>query len=295
MLYKGKSSVARQPGVVNSRAAKCLYSGACFCVPKGRREGERGMEPSQARANPVGVKRVAGETGERSQAPGALLSPVRYPDNVIGHWHSLRLRSLIPYRSEVARDYMMLLDFEAGEPGEGRVTEYRAFPFAFRWQHSGIECEYIPDLIYVSSGIAALVHCDEHPAWQSYEERVGLGFATAWCREHGCELEVVTPSQLRATPYVSNIRLLRGFARLEVPPEDIEAAHRCLDAAGGPLSISTLALEIAGPHVSYGSAVVLHMSYHHMLSLPLHTEEISSASLVGLPSIVLEKKGLYGS
>jgi hypothetical protein len=207
---------------------------------------------------------------------GIAIGEAPYPDNIIGHWRSLKMRALLPYRTELARDYMIVCDYERS------VTEYRALPFSMDYYHDNQPHEFLPDLIVVRDGVPTLVYCQDYEKWQTAEEKIGLGLATVWCMERGCELEVVTHAQLSAGPYLRNITLLRTFAQQDAPHDEILAVNAYLTSVGQPQSITTLAREIRGIPLSYGTSLVLHMAYHQMLSLPVHEEEIGPDTLVGL-------------
>lgn len=205
------------------------------------------------------------------------LDNLKYPDSVIGHWRSARLRALLPYRSELARDYIMVLDYDP------LVSELRALPFALDYYHNGIECEFMPDAMFVREGDATLAVCLPYEQWLSDAERIGLGLATSWCMEHLCNLQVITPTSLGAGPYLRNIRLLANAAKRQVAVSEIDKARNYLAEKHDAVPIHVLARYISDGDPLYGATVVLNMAYWHLVELPMHDEDISPNTVVWLP------------
>ncbi len=206
-------------------------------------------------------------------ASGIAIGEAPYPDNIIGHMRSFKMRGMLPYRTELARDYMILCDYERA------VSEYRAFPFSLDFYHNNQPCEFLPDLVVVRDGVPTLIYCQVYDNWQTPQEKTGLGLVTVWCMERGCNLEIVTHLQM-SEPYIRNIKLLRAHATLDIPNEEMVAINAYLKSVGQPLSIATLAREISRTDVSHGISAVLYMAYHHLLSLSLYDEEIAPDTLL---------------
>ncbi|MDQ5823400.1 MAG: hypothetical protein M3441_04200 [Chloroflexota bacterium] len=220
---------------------------------------------------------LGGLTGHTALQMLGLHNYLRYPGNIVGHYRSFKMRALLPYRDELARDYMTLLDYELD------VKQFKALPLTIQFYHNNQPHEYMPDLVVVRGSMTVLVHCTPFEHWQTEEERIGLGLATAWCMEHGCGLEVVAPSEIELGPYLRNVKLLSMFAYLAVHPQESEAIRQYLEDAGGPVPLRDLAREVGGHDFYYGSAVVLHQAYHHKVSLAIKEELVSPSTLVSLP------------
>ncbi len=86
-------------------------------------------------------------------SPGIAIGEAPYPDNIIGFLRSYKMRALLPYRSELARDYMILCDYER------EVTEYKSLPFSIDYYSINLPCEFLPDLLVVRDGVPTLDIC----------------------------------------------------------------------------------------------------------------------------------------
>ena len=217
-----------------------------------------------------------------------VLRRLAYPDDVIGHLRSTKMRSLMPYRSELARDYMMLLDYDP------TVVEFRALPIAFEFYHRGRLYEYLPDLIAtlsppehsvalpLGSPAVTVICCRVFERWQTEEEAIGLGLTTVWCTEHGYNLLVLSPEMLDGT-YMRNVKLLRTYALTHVASSQVERVISFLSERGGNASVHDIARVVNPLDEPYGWAVVLHLAFHHKVELPVQGEDVTPDTIVSLP------------
>jgi hypothetical protein len=77
--------------------------------------------------------------------------------------------------------------------------------------------------------------------------------------------------------------LLTGYARQAIVPTWRERIYALLRDAQEPLPIGDLASAISPGESGRGMGCILHLAFHHQLSLPLDAAPLSAGTLAALP------------
>jgi TnsA endonuclease N terminal len=208
--------------------------------------------------------------------------PVRKPSNrggnSIGWFASYKMQRSIAYESLLERDYLYLLDFEEA------VAAFEEQPLTIAYEHAGKAHRYTPDFRVQWAGQELLVECKPLARVDSEASRRKSAAATAWGTAHGCEFRVVTDREVRRGWRLENVRLLTQFARYPVEPPLRARILAVLSGARRPLSLADLADALEGEPANTVVPAVLHLAYHHAVTLPLDDAGIARETAVGLPA-----------
>ena len=194
--------------------------------------------------------------------------------NIVGRFPSLKMRRMIAFESLLERDFIYLLDYEA------QVEQFEEQPLTIEYQYEDQTLHYTPDFHLIEAGHPILVECKPDRFVDTEENCRKFAAARAWCDQHGREFRVVTDRQLRAGWRLRNVQRLTAYARLKVAAELSSRIVACVREATTTLTLQTVAQTIQpdDPHPIIAS--LLHLSFHHVLELPLDTAPLSGASLV---------------
>jgi len=183
--------------------------------------------------------------------------------NIIGRFPSLKLRRMVAFESLIEQDYLYILDYERD------VHEFQEQPFSIEYIWQDKARHYTPDFQVTRQQGQALVECKPLAFVTTEENQRKFGVAQKWCLEHGWSFLVVTDQELRSGSRLANIKLLTRYARLEVEPavkiRVMEQIHKAQD----PPTLQSLAQALFPSQPQQGVAVLLHLAFHHQISLPL--------------------------
>lgn len=184
---------------------------------------------------------------------------------------------MIEYQSLIERDCVCLLDFDK------EVTSIEAQPFTIPFvDQNGKKRRYTPDYLCVRNGRSVLIECKpaskvehEHTKRQIYAGRL-------WCANNDAEFELVTDEQLRDGYLLKNVKLLMQYARHIVNENTQERLLEALEES--PLPMWELMELVAPTYPERLRLPILHMVYHHKLTMPLNSEFIDDDSEVRVSS-----------
>jgi hypothetical protein len=197
--------------------------------------------------------------------------------NVIGKFPSLKMGRMIAFESLLERDFVYLLDYTA------EVTWFEEQPFRLEYHKDGEIRHYTPDFHVTEDGAQVLVECKPERFEDTEINQHKFSIARRWCKQQGWRFRVVT-EQIRMGFRLQNIQLLTGYARQAIFPIWRERIYALLRDAQEPLSIGDLASAISPDESDRGMDCILHMAFHHQLSLPLDAAPLSAATLAALPA-----------
>jgi hypothetical protein len=192
----------------------------------------------------------------------------------IGYVPSIKMGTMLGYRSLTGSDYAMLLDFD---PAVQRIESpsitipYQDGPhmhtchadFYVQRQH-----ESRPQLV-----ICASSQQNMHLSLQLVDA------VRIWCTTHDYTLQLVTAGDVYSSPRLANIKLLRRFATDEPSPDLIATILGIVMERGGTLTMAQLAEATRAPYEPAISAIC-YLAYHHMLVVPMNTEHLCGDSAV---------------
>jgi hypothetical protein len=210
--------------------------------------------------------------------------PVRKPSNrggnTIGWFASYKMQKSIAYESLLERDYLYLLDFEA------EVAAFEEQPLTITYQHAGTTRRYTPDFWVRQAGRELLVECKPLAHVDRDENRRKFAAAEAWGLTHGYGFRVVTEQEMRRGCRLENVRLLSQFARSSVEPQLRARILAVVSAAPRPLSLAQLADALAQGEEPASALVpaILHLAYHHAVTIPLDDARIARETAIWLPA-----------
>lgn len=112
------------------------------------------------------------------------------------------------------------------------------------------------------------------------ENQRKFSIARMWCVERGWTFSLVTDQELRSGSHLANIKLLTRYARMDIQPE---TKNRIMDQLREVHNFQTLqsAAQLVLPNnQQYGVAVLLHLAFHHQLSLSLTSGPLFPGTLI---------------
>lgn len=230
-----------------------------------------------------------------------------------GEFHSLKTGKIITYNSQIERDFLYLLDYDAA------VRTFRHKPFTIeipapdqhgakaRWEDD-IWVRYAPDFAVdilpplpaqpydpakrrsrraseCAGERALLVEVLSSAQAATPAARQLFDTLTSWCRErtYGLEFCYLTDRQIRAGCYLENVKLLRQFAHHIIQPNTRALIHTLLEANPGGVPVGELAQAIDSLALDDATGCILHMAYQHEVAMPLADWQLSSQSLAYSP------------
>jgi hypothetical protein len=207
--------------------------------------------------------------------------PVRKPSNrsgshIIGKFPSLKLGRTVLFESTIERDLIYLLDFESN------VKAFEEQPFQMQYSDGNKTRRYTPDFHAILTNNNCLIECKPESRIEDPENQRIFIAAINYCDEIGWEFRVVTDQELRTGHRLRNIKFLRPFALLSIPPQTKGQIFALLGNAKSPETIETMGNKLCSP-VGEIQAAVYHMAYHKEVALPLNAADISSITPIYLP------------
>lgn len=195
--------------------------------------------------------------------------------NVIGYFPSLKMRRMVQFESTLERDLIYLLDFDR------LVSVFEEQPLKLAYQHERKTLSYTPDFrVELTSGQRMLLECKPCRFVNSEENQRKFSAARAWCAIHGWQFHVVTEEQLQAGYLLQNVRLLTQHARHEVDAPLKGSIFAFLAGARHPVTIGDVLVGVNPANPNTVIMPILHMAYHHELSLPLDEAPLSAQSTI---------------
>ncbi|MCL4295590.1 MAG: TnsA endonuclease N-terminal domain-containing protein [Anaerolineae bacterium] len=202
-------------------------------------------------------------------------------NNIIGKFPSLKMKRMILFESTIERDYIFLLDYEAG------VTRFEEQPLTIEYNYEGKKHGYTPDFHVVRAGQKdILVDCKPHDRVDTAENRPKFAAADEYCARLGWQFAVVTDTHIRSGSRLSNVKLLTRYACYKVRPETKGHVLALLHDATAPLTVNQLQAAASLPPTDVFVAL-MQLAYYHQIVIPLDNASISANSPVSLPTAVL--------
>jgi hypothetical protein len=110
--------------------------------------------------------------------------------------------------------------------------------------------------------------------------------AQRWCASHEWEFRVVTDRDIRHGFRLENIKLLTRYARHVISPTLKEYICAVLRTTQTGIPIERMAQELPEVDFSMVGAAVLHLAFHHKVSIPLDDAPILGSTRICLPSVM---------
>jgi hypothetical protein len=196
--------------------------------------------------------------------------------NVIGKFPSIKMGRMIAFESLLERDFIYLLDFDPA------VKWFEEQPLTIEYASDDQGLRYTPDFHLLEGKRDVLVECKPEQFADTEENGRKFSAARAWCAQQGWEFRLVTDRQVRAGFHLQNVKLLTRYARQVVGPVMRGCIFALLRDTQVPMTVNGLAKVIAPGDLAKGTASVLHLAFHHELSLPLAEAPLSGETLVHL-------------
>jgi hypothetical protein len=207
--------------------------------------------------------------------------PVRRLDNrqqsVVGHFPSLKMQRMVPFKNTLQRDYLYLLDYDPHVLTFGENTP------AIPYQHQGQKYQYTPSFLLRFACHLELVACEPTAHEEDDVTKRQIDAAQAWCKTAGYMFRILTEQEIRAGYRLNNVKLLTRYAR---HPISIDARARIYQAlAVLPVRVTLGDLTRAVQPITSGLLVpdILHLVFHHQLAADLDAAPLTDLSLIHLP------------
>jgi len=142
---------------------------------------------------------------------------------------------------------------------------------------------YTPDFHLIEAGQNVLVECKPGAFVGRSENQRKFRAALAWCVERDWDFRVVTDTQLRASHWLDNIKLMTYYARLNIPPQVKGQIYTMLETAPNGITVGDVAQALASDNPAVALPVIMHMAFHREVAVPLKPAPLSLSSPISLP------------
>jgi hypothetical protein len=185
---------------------------------------------------------------------------------------------MIAFESLLERDFIYLLDYDQ------EVEWFEEQPLTIEYRHEGKTLHYTPDFHLLERGRDVLIECKPDRFVDQDVNRHKFVVARDWCLQRSWQFRVVTDRQVRAGFRLQNIKLLTRYARQSVSPDLRGRVYALLCDPQTQLTVDAVAKTISpdAPAVVMGG--ILHMAYHHEISISVNDTPISRDSFIGPPA-----------
>lgn len=197
--------------------------------------------------------------------------------NIIGYFPSLTMRRMIAFESTIERDELTLADFDPD------VLTIEEQPLTISYQHNNKTATYTPDLLIQTLEKSILIECKPATMVNTEDNQRKFRAAEVWCKENGHEFQIVTDEQLRSGSRLANVKKLTQYARHFVHPHTKSRVYNILQGIQTPVTLLTLAQEIAPNNPLSVMSTIFHLAYHHQIALDLDSGKLYNSSLCWLP------------
>ena len=198
--------------------------------------------------------------------------------NVIGSFPSLKMGRMIAFESLLERDFIYLLDYDQ------EVEWFEEQPLTIEYCHEGKTLHYTPDFNLLERGRDVLIECKPDRFADQDVNRHKFAVARDWCLQRSWQFRVVTDRQVRAGFRLQNIKLLTRYARQSVSPDLRGRVYALLYGPQTQLTVDAVAKTISPDAPAAAIGGILHMAYHHEISIQVSDTPISRDSFIGPPA-----------
>ena len=150
---------------------------------------------------------------------------------VVGYHASRKMRRLVPWESQIERDYFEWLEVDPC------VKEFYAQPKTFQFKNF----RYTPDAFVITHQGNFFAEIKPDDVLEDLEVMARIEEAKAELRACGIDLTLVLENQIREPALKSNVERLLRYVRRQESHDDVSSIALAL--YNGPLSISDLAVQ----------------------------------------------------
>lgn len=202
-------------------------------------------------------------------------------NNIIGKFPSRTMGRMISFESAIERDFLFISDYEPN------ITFIEEQPFTIEYLHKQKMRRYTPDFHLIRRDVHVVVDCKPSTLVNTPENQIKFVAADEFCEARIWYFEVVTDVELRSGFRLQNIKQLTRNADYFVRPEVKGWVHALLLTRSSPMTIREIEerVKLDPPFSSIPiQTCLLHMAFHHEITIPLDHALISAESLVYVPS-----------
>ncbi len=201
------------------------------------------------------------------------------PKAIVSSYASIKMGRSVPTNSTIEHDLCPLMEYERWVKG------YKSEPWTIRAPfRDGSTHEYTMDYWIETDGGFTIVECKPADREDGDHARRQIAIGGAYAAENGGGFLLVTERDLRAGPYLDNVKLLCRYGRQDVPPA---LARRCLaHVAARPdgARLWDVATDLAaGRHPSTHVGYIHSLLFWHSLHVDLHAGPLGWDSRVFVP------------
>jgi len=203
--------------------------------------------------------------------------------NIIGHFPSIKLKRMVAFESLIERDYLYLLDNEAG------IEWFEEQPLTIEYWHESKTLHYTPDFHIVEAGKNVLIECKPFALVDRDENQRKFRAAHAWCIDQGWSFRIVSDHDIRTGFRLENVKLLTRYARHVIEPGIKGLIYASMHSAQVSMSVDDLVRRVASTDLSMTKTAILFMAFYHEICIALDNAPIQGSTHICLPSTQTNK------
>ncbi len=181
----------------------------------------------------------------------------------VGKFPSLKMRRTVMWESQIERDFLYLLEFDAD------VLSFYEQPVEILYAHKTKTGRYFPDLYVERRSCKELIEIKPSSKLNDPKNKIKFLAGEEYCRRRGWIFRVVTDDNIREGKLLENVKLLNRYAVLDVSTKFEQYTQALIETNGGEIGLAEL---IAKSKENFGQVAVgnvYSMIYHQLLSADL--------------------------
>ena len=194
---------------------------------------------------------------------------------VIGKFASLKMKRVIWWESQLERDYIYLLEFDAD------VVSYDEQPLRIEYYLNGKKHRYTPDFLVRKGNKRIIVEVKQEEEALKEKNQSLFRIISDICALNGYEFNVVTDTMIRVQPRLNNIKLLTRYQRTLIDDPQYQIVCYELFAKNHEPSLNAVMQFFASRNI--GKQIIYSLLYWGVLAVDL-MQPIAAESRIQLSS-----------
>ncbi|HEY9204988.1 MAG TPA: TnsA endonuclease N-terminal domain-containing protein [Candidatus Methanoperedens sp.] len=177
----------------------------------------------------------------------------------VGKFPSLKMRRTVMWESQIERDFLYLLEFDAD------VLSFYEQPVEILYAHKTKTGRYFPDLYVERRSCKELIEIKPSSKLNDPKNKIKFLAGEEYCRRRGWIFRVVTDDNIREGNLLKNVKLLNRYAAVDVSTEFEQHTQSLVETNDGEIGLAEL---IVRSREKFGKAAISNiysLLYHQLL------------------------------